>query len=61
MEIEANQFAAEVLMPAVSLRAMLNKRGFDIDDDRPLEILASKFRVSRQALEFRIRSIRNSR
>lgn len=61
MEIEANQFAAELLMPSGPLKAMLNKRGFDIDDDGPLKMLASRFRVSRQALEFRIRSIKNSR
>ena len=57
MEIEANQFAAELLMPAFFLDQMLKKQGFDIDDDEPLERLARKFRVSRQALEFRIRNM----
>ena len=57
MEIEANQFAAELLMPSFLLSEMLNKQGFDIDDEEPLERLAKKFRVSRQALEFRIRNL----
>lgn len=60
MEIEANQFAAELLMPSSLLNVMLKKKGFDIDDVRPLEVLARKFRVSRQALEFRIRNLRLS-
>ena len=60
MEIEANQFAAELLMPSSLLNIMLKKRGFDIDDVRPLEVLARKFRVSKQALEFRIRNLRLS-
>ncbi len=57
MEIDANRFAAELLMPSFLLAQMLKKKGFDIDDDEPLERLASKFRVSRQALEFRIRNM----
>lgn len=58
MEIEANRFAAELLMPSSLLSDMLKKRGFDIDDDRPLELLARKFRVSKLALQFRIRNLR---
>ena len=57
MEIEANQFASELLIPSFLLAEMLNKQGFDIDDEKPLERLAKKFRVSRQALEFRIRNM----
>ena len=57
MEIEANQFAAELLMPTFLLSEMLNKQGFDIDDEEPLQRLAKTFRVSRQALEFRIRNL----
>ena len=57
MEIEANQFAAELLMPYFLFSEMLKKKGFDIDEDEPLEQLARKFRVSKQALEFRIGSI----
>ena len=57
MEIEANQFASELLMPSFLLTVMLKENSFDIDDEEPLKQLARKFRVSKQALEFRIRSI----
>lgn len=57
MEIEANQFAAELLMPSALLIKSLKKKGFDIDDEEPLKDLAEKFRVSKQALEFRVRNI----
>ena len=59
MEIEANQFAAELLMPSSLLIKMLEKEKFDIDDEGPLEGLAKKFRVSKQALEFRIRNMQS--
>ena len=57
MEMEANRFAAELLMPSFLLSAMLKKNGFDIDDDSPMEQLSRKFRVSKQALGYRIRNI----
>ena len=57
MEIEANRFAAELLMPTFLLSEMLKKKGFDIDDEKPLASLARKFRVSKQALEYRIRNM----
>jgi Zn-dependent peptidase ImmA (M78 family) len=56
VEIEANQFAAELLMPEALIKQALESEPFDIDDDRPIEELAKKFRVSRQALEYRIRA-----
>ena len=55
IEIEANQFAAELLMPRALIEEVLAGKQFDIDDDGPIEELAKKFRVSRQALEYRIR------
>jgi Zn-dependent peptidase ImmA (M78 family) len=57
VEIEANQFAAELLMPTAFLIQALENKPFDIDDEGPLDELAKKFRVSRQALEFRIRNL----
>jgi Zn-dependent peptidase ImmA (M78 family) len=57
IEIEANQFAAELLMPRLMIDQVLAGKQFDIDDDRPIEELAKKFRVSKQALEYRIRSV----
>lgn len=56
IEVQANQFAAELLVPKALLDQELAGKPFDIDDERPLEELAKKFRVSKQALEFRIRS-----
>jgi Zn-dependent peptidase ImmA (M78 family) len=59
IEIEANQFAAELLMPQTIMAQELAGKQFDIEDDLPLEEIAKKFRVSKQALELRIRSIIN--
>lgn len=55
IEIEANQFASELLMPLRLLDPLLGR--YDIDDDEPLQRLAHMFRVSKQALEYRIRNI----
>ena len=57
MEMEANRFAAELLMPLFLIVPMLKRNGVDIDDERPLEELSRKFRVSKQALGYRIRNI----
>lgn len=57
IEIQANQFAAELLMPRVIVERELAGKQFDIDDDAPLDEIAKKFRVSKQALQLRIRSI----
>ena|SRR2546429_7171662 len=56
IEIQANQFAAELLMPRTLIEQALAGKQFDIDDDEPIERLAKKFRVSKQALEYRIRN-----
>jgi Zn-dependent peptidase ImmA (M78 family) len=56
IEIQANQFAAELLMPQTLIDQALAGKQFDIDDDGPLEELAKKFKVSKQALEYRIRN-----
>jgi Zn-dependent peptidase ImmA (M78 family) len=57
VEIEANRFAAALLIPESYLDQVLGDQDFDIDDDAPLEDLARKLRVSKQALEFRIRNL----
>ena len=57
IEIQANKFASELLMPRALVEEALRGTQFDIDDEGPMEQLAKKFRVSRQALEFRVRSI----
>ena len=40
MEIEANQFAAELLMPEVLLTNALGNEPFDIDNERAVSALA---------------------
>ncbi len=56
VEIEANAFASQLLIPKFLLDQAIGKETFDIDDDSPLEELAKKFRVSRQMMEFRLAS-----
>jgi Zn-dependent peptidase ImmA (M78 family) len=55
-EIEANQFAAELLMPAELIRDAVAGRELDLanDDDPMLKALAEMFQVSRQALSIRL-------
>lgn len=55
MEVEANKFAAELLLPEFLIEDILAHSTFDIDDPAPLDQLAKKFRVSKQMLEYRIR------
>jgi Zn-dependent peptidase ImmA (M78 family) len=60
IEIEANRFSAELLMPTAWFLQALATKPFDIDNEAPLEEIARKFRVSRQALDFRIRNLAQS-
>lgn len=53
-EIEANYFAAELLMPRNFLQDDLGGKSVDIEDDILLQELASKYRVSPQALSYRL-------
>ena len=57
IEIEANQFESALLMPVKLIEEVLAGRQFDIDDEGPLEELAKRFKVSKQALAYRIRSL----
>ena len=57
MEIEANLFAAELLMPAFLLSEDLGDASFDIDDDATVSALARRFRVSLPAMQFRLGSL----
>jgi Zn-dependent peptidase ImmA (M78 family) len=54
LEIQANAFAAELLMPGVFLKELVDDAGLDLDDDARLDALARKFRVSTSALRFRL-------
>lgn len=55
IEVQANQFAAELLIPSSMFDP--TKISSDIDDESPLDELAKKFRVSKQMLEYRIRGL----
>ena len=54
MEIEANLFAAELLMPEFLLVEALGDASFDIDDHATVSDLARRFRVSLSAMQFRL-------
>lgn len=55
-EIEANNFAAELLMPTPILEAVLEGRHIDLEDDEFVELMAKKFKVSPIALQFRLQN-----
>jgi Zn-dependent peptidase ImmA (M78 family) len=55
-EIQANQFAAELLMPTAFLMRDRNRMG-RVDDDRMVQLLARKYRVSPQAMDIRLNSL----
>jgi Zn-dependent peptidase ImmA (M78 family) len=57
MEIAANQFAAELLMPRAILEPMLEEEVLDLDDDDLLESLSLRFKVSKQAMSHRLGSV----
>lgn len=54
LEIEANAFASELLMPRMLLVAALNGEMVDIENDVQIESLSKKFRVSAAAMRFRL-------
>ncbi len=56
LEIEANRFAAELLMPEPLLEKALADAPADLVDSQPLEEIARKFKVSKQTLEFRLKN-----
>jgi len=56
-EIEANAFAAALLMPENKVREVVKKKlkeGIDLEDSKELEKMASQFGVSEQALLIRL-------
>jgi len=57
IEIEANRFAAELLMPRFLLKQTLAEKTLDIDDEESIEVLAQRFKVSKQAMGHRISAL----
>ena len=56
-EMEANRFAAELLMPIEFLRDDLERQEFDLGDDNGLRSLARRYGVSTQALAIRLNGL----
>lgn len=54
LEIEANTFASELLMPRTLVLREVDEAGIDIDDLAHIESLAKKFRVSPSAMSYRL-------
>ncbi|MGC9954509.1 MAG: ImmA/IrrE family metallo-endopeptidase [Rhizomicrobium sp.] len=57
IEIEANAFAAELLMPEALVVAALNGKSVDLEDEEAVLALAKKFKVSAAAMRFRLDSL----
>lgn len=59
-EIEANMFAAELLMPEEFLREDVERgdEPVDLSDDSDIERLAAKYQVSSTAMTFRLANLR---
>ena len=56
LEVEANAFAAEFLMPQNLLDAELAGRGVDLEDDAFVKALAKRFKVSEAAMRYRLQT-----
>ena len=57
IEIEANAFAAEFLMPTHLLISALERHPVDLEDDKAVATLAKRFRVSDAAMRYRLNSL----
>lgn len=53
-EIQANMFAASLLMPASFLKSRIEAGRIDLGDDEQIDELASAFQVSQAAMAYRI-------
>ncbi|WP_175037896.1 ImmA/IrrE family metallo-endopeptidase [Burkholderia contaminans] len=57
LEIEANTFAAELLMPESFIERELSNAVLDVEDDEQLRRLAKKYQVSAQAMTYRLHNL----
>jgi Zn-dependent peptidase ImmA (M78 family) len=57
LEIQANAFASELLLPARLVRQVLSESAGDLHDDEYLIRLAQRFRVSLTAFQIRLEQI----
>lgn len=56
-EIEANAFAAALLIPEHFLRQDVEKLSIDFDDASQIQVLARRYEVSSQAMTFRLMNL----
>ena len=56
-EMEANAFAAALLMPAKRVRDAFKQQPFELTSDDCLEMLAKMFKVSTQAMAYRLMNL----
>lgn len=54
LEVDANAFASELLMPETFLADAIGDAGLDLDDDEAVESLARRFKVSPSAMRNRL-------
>ncbi|WP_068874777.1 MULTISPECIES: ImmA/IrrE family metallo-endopeptidase [unclassified Phenylobacterium] len=54
LEIDANAFASELLMPRQFLIEAIGDAGIDVDDDAAVQALARRFKVSASAMRNRL-------
>lgn len=57
LEVQANAFASELLLPRKLVLEALSERAGDLNDDEYLIGLAKRFRVSLTAFQFRLENI----
>lgn len=56
LEIEANAFGSELLVPEKILTAVLAGRTIDLEDDEHIAALAKRFKVSEAAMRYRLQA-----
>ncbi len=59
IEIQANKFAAELLMPTEHIKSDLKNISIDIESDEHIKVLAQKYKVSTQAMYIKIFNVTN--
>lgn len=56
-EVDANRFAAALLMPNALVRAEIERHQFDLDDEEDVGTLAKRFNVSTAAMSYRLTNL----
>ncbi|MBI4432349.1 MAG: ImmA/IrrE family metallo-endopeptidase [Candidatus Omnitrophica bacterium] len=56
-EIEANDFAAELLMPVKFIKRDIEEKQIDLENDKTVQALAKKYKVSVRAFSYRLANL----